>query len=164
MSDAARPLATRGCPRSWGAWSGLRSMTVVALVALCATTATSLPPSLRSEGDLEQASELFMSNAVAGDLGAAYRAIAPYRPRRAQVPLDDVESRRQSIRKRLGLSLGFERLAAERVGARLVRTTYLERFDSGALVWRFLFYRADASWQLMSLERSEDLGDLFRGD
>ena len=139
-------------------------MAVFALVALSATTATGLPPSLRSQVDLEQASELFLSNVVAGDVGAAYRAIAPYRSGGAQVPLSDAESQRQSVRKRLGLSLGFDRLALEPAGARLVRITYLERFDAGALVWRFLFYRADASWQLMSLERSEDLGDLFRRD
>jgi hypothetical protein len=59
------------------------------------------------------------------------------------------------------LSLGYELVASETVGERVRRIVALERFDKGALVWRFLFYRADTSWQLVDVSESADLGTLF---
>ena len=47
------------------------------------------------------------------------------------------------------------------LGERVLRIRHLERFDKGALVWRFLFYRADRAWLLVELSQTDDLGALF---
>lgn len=142
-------------------WLGGMAATLLVLVP---AAAFALPASLRSEADLEQVAETFMSNVVAHDLRAAYRAAAPFWPAASQhlaALISAAESRRKDLRKTLGLSLGYERLALERVGDRLVRLSYLERFDAGGRLWRFLFYRADTAWQLLELEESDDLSGLF---
>jgi len=108
-----------------------------------------------------------MSSVVANDLRAAYGAVAPYWSRASRPLVESIaaaRSRREGLRKRLGLSLGYERLALERAGSRLVRLTYLERFDAGGQLWRFLFYRADASWQLIELQESDDWSAVFAPD
>ena len=49
----------------------------------------------------------------------------------------------------------------ERAGERVIRVTRLERFDEGAVAWRFIFYRAESVWQVVDVASNEDLGVLF---
>ena len=105
-----------------------------------------------------------MRNLVANDVRAAYRLAArfwPLAPSKLSSLIEDGVARRRDLRKTLGLSLGYELVASEEAGERVVRISHIERFDNGAVVWRFLFYRADTSWQLVGLQETEDLSVLF---
>lgn len=122
------------------------------------------PQSLRSESDLNDVADAFMRDMVGGQVGSAYRGLARYWPLmgpQLSKLVADATVERRALRKTLGLSLGSEPVGMERVGERVVRLTRLERFDDGALVWRFIFYRPNTAWQLVDVESSSDLRTLF---
>ena len=136
---------------------------IAAAVAL-APPASAVPASLRSAEDVLDLAETFMRNMVASNVKGAYRVAAPFWPLGMSglaKRISEAESHRKALRKTIGLSLGSELVASEEAGERVIRISHLERFDEGALIWRFLFYRADMSWQLVSLSQTEDLGVLF---
>lgn len=142
----------------------IRTYAAVGLALLIATPASPLPSSLRSAGDLGDLAEAFMRNLVENDVQAAYRLAArfwPLAPAEIASLIQDAAARRKDRRKTLGLSLGYELVARQEAGERVSRISYIERFDNGAVVWRFLFYRADTSWQLVDLRETEDLSVLF---
>lgn len=136
------------------------SLFVFALPALAAAA----PQSLRSESDLNDVVDSFMEEMVAGQVGSAYRGVARYWPRVGSelgTLVAETTIERRELRKTIGLSLGSEPVAIERAAERVVRVTRLERFDDGALVWRFIFYRPNFAWQLVDVESSADLRTLF---
>jgi hypothetical protein len=142
----------------------INACAAIALALLIATPASPVPSSLRSESDLSDLTETFLRNLVANDVKGAYRLAARFwslSPAELASRINEGASRRADLRKTLGLSLGYELVASETVGERVRRIVALERFDKGALVWRFLFYRADTSWQLVDVSESADLGTLF---
>jgi len=147
-----------------GVHRAIHAWAAVALALLIATPASPLPSSLRSASDLSDFTDAFMRNLVANDVRAAYRLAARFwslRPAKLASLLEEAVARRKELRKTLGLSLGSERVASDEAGERVVRISHIERFDKGAVVWRFLFYRADTSWQLVGLQETEDLSVLF---
>jgi hypothetical protein len=135
-------------------------------VLLIAAPALPVPASLRSEDDVADLAETFMQSVVSNDVRGAYRLVSRYWPIGAAKLAERIEegvARRATLRSQLGLSLGHELLGSEAAGERVLRIRHLERFDKGALVWRFVFYRAEASWQLVELSETDDLNALFRG-
>jgi len=137
---------------------------VLLLAVLTATSAAAVPASLRSKEDAADLVDTFMANLTAGDAKGAYRLAGKHR----QMPasefgawMSEGEKRRLELRRSFGLSLGFERVANEQVGERVLRISQLERFDKGALVWRFVFYRAENTWKLVSVTEESDLNTLF---
>ena len=147
-----------------GVHRAIRACAAVGLALLIATPASPVPSSLRSQSDLSDLTDAFMRNLVANDVRAAYRLAArfwPLAPSKLASLIEDGVARRKDLRKTLGLSLGYELVASEEAGERVVRISHIERFDNGAVVWRFLFYRADTSWQLVGLQETEDLSILF---
>lgn len=145
---------------------GTAALLLASLIALSAGPAAALPVSLRSESDLTDLVERVLDNVSAGDVKGSLRLAGRYRP---MLPgelatwIGEVEERRRELRKKLGLSLGHEHLASEPAGERVLRISHLERFDKGAVVWRFVFYRADGSWQLVDVTDTTDLQTLFGG-
>jgi hypothetical protein len=139
---------------------------VAALGALVASPIHAVPSSLRSEEDVVDLTEAFLAAIVASDVKGAYRLAAehwPLAPSELATRVEEAEERRRELRKTLGLSLGSELQARESAGERVVRVTHLERFDKGAVVWRFVFYRADRAWALVELSDTADLSVLFDG-
>ena len=152
---------------------GIRTAARAALALACAASigfaaspATALPQSLRSDEDLRDVAEAFLSAMVANEIAEAYRSVGRYWSEGGSelaAQIAGAETERKRLRATIGLSLGWERVRRDEAAKRVVRLVYLERFDEGAVVWQLVFYRADASWQLVSLESSQDLGLLFDG-
>jgi hypothetical protein len=141
-------------------------LVVVALVSLVASPIDAVPSSLRSEDDVVDLAEAFLGSIVAGDVKGAFRLAALHWPLSAPelaTRIEEAEERRRELRKTLGLSLGHELRSRESAGDRVVRVTHLERFDKGAVVWRFVFYRADRAWALVDVSETSDLSVLFDG-
>lgn len=141
-----------------------RWLCVSLFVLVLPVLAVAAPQSLRSESDLNDVVDSFMADMVAGQVGSAYRGVARYWPRVGSelgTLVAETTMERRALRKTIGLSLGSEPVATERAAERVVRVTHLERFDDGALVWRFIFYRANFAWQLVDVESSADLRTLF---
>lgn len=108
--------------------------------------------------------DLFMRDITSGQVTSAYRGLIRYSanamPGSGGI-VSETTQRRRELRKTIGLSIGFDPVGVEYATERVARVTRLERFDDGALVWRFLFYRADAAWQVVGVAFSEDLDVLF---
>ena len=141
-----------------------RVLVLVLVAALAPAPARALPQSLRSVEDVTDVAEAFMTALVANQLPEAYRTVARYWPdasARLAGLIAAAEERRKELRKTIGLSLGYEAVRRETAGERVLRLTYLERFDEGGLVWQLVFYRADAAWQLVALTETDDLQTLF---
>lgn len=138
--------------------------TVVAIATALPLIANAAPKNLRTDEDINDVVDGFMSDMVAGQVSSAYRGLAGYSPDLAPKlvsVISEATQQRRELRKRIGLSLGAEAVGLERAGERVVRVTRLERFDEGALAWRLIFYRADSVWQVVDVSFSEDLGVLF---
>lgn len=140
--------------------------TVAALLLFltAASTAVAAPPSLRSEADMNDVVDSFMRDITSGQVASAYRGLIRYStsamPASGEV-VSEATQRRRELRKTIGFSIGFDPVGVEYASERVARVTRLERFDDGALVWRFLFYRADAAWQVVDVAFSGELGVLF---
>lgn len=69
---------------------------------------------------------------------------------------------RQNSLSQLGKPLSeLELVRTEAIGQSLFRISYLERFEKGAMVWKFVFYRTPDGWKwqnLTSNEWSKELG------
>jgi hypothetical protein len=142
------------------------TLVVMVMGSLVAAPIHAVPSSLRSEEDVVDLAEAFLESMVASDVKGAYRLAALYWPLPASelaTRIEEAEERRRELRKTLGLSLGHELRARESAGERVVRVTHLERFDKGAVVWRFVFYRADRAWSLVDVTDTSDLSVLFDG-
>jgi len=136
----------------------------IVAMSLSAAAAHALPQSLRSREDLRDVAETFLGAMVSNQVADAYRSVGRYWAKGAgdlAAEMATVERERKELRAAIGLSLGFEAVSADEAGKRVVRLTYLERFDDGAIVWRFVFYRADAAWALLAVERTRDVRALF---
>ena len=136
---------------------------VVGLVAP-ATEALAVAPSLRSEDDTKDLVATVLDQLVAGQVKDAFRRLSQYwtlPPSELAERIVEAGSERSALRRRLGLSLGWESLSFERAGERVIRIRSLERFERGALVWRFVFYRADTVWVIDSVRSSSDLEAAF---
>ena len=129
-----------------------------------ASTAVAAPPSLRSEADMNDVVDSFMRDITSGQVASAYRGLIRYSTSAMRDPgevISETAQRRRELRTTIGLSIGFDPVGVEYASERVARVTRLERFDDGALVWRFLFYRADAAWQVVDVAFNGDLGVLF---
>lgn len=62
----------------------------------------------------------------------------------------------------LGKSLGeVEAVRTEVVGKSLVRFVYLDKYERGAMVWRFTLYRTDGGWKWRDVNVTGDLMNNF---
>jgi len=165
MSLLTLARSNRRSPRSRRALARVAvAVTVAAALLLVGSSGLAVSGSLRSEQDVADLADTFMRNMVENDVKSAYRVVAQFWPLGMPTLAEQIaeqRARRTELRRTLGLSLGYEHVVSEAAGDRVTRITHLERFDNGALVWRFVFYRADTSWQLVGLSTSEDLGVLF---
>ncbi|MDQ7743357.1 hypothetical protein [Hydrogenophaga pseudoflava] len=62
---------------------------------------------------------------------------------------------------RFGASLGHEFIEEKRVGASLVRLTYIHKFDVHATRWYFFGYRGKDGWAINTFRFDDKVQDMF---
>lgn len=105
-------------------------------------------------------SDQVMRKASGGDIRGAFELARPY----VVIPqsefdalLGQVELQLPMISGRFGKSIGYELLRNDTVGASLVQAVYIQKFEKHAMVWRFIFYKADTGWVLNSFKYVDDI-------
>jgi hypothetical protein len=69
---------------------------------------------------------------------------------------------REMVGEQYGPAAGVEFVFEQRLGASLLRLTYLEKRTRHPFVWTFLFYSADGeSWRLNGINWSDKVQELF---
>lgn len=106
-----------------------------------------------------------MSSIVNGDESSVIEAIS------GVSALDRVElqrycggmlSMRARARERLGGSLGWEIIGAQKSGDSLIRVLCLDKMRYGGISWSFSFYKGEQGW-FLSLLSADDAGKIWSG-
>ena len=105
-----------------------------------------------------------MKRMVAGDLRSGFELIKPY----SVVPPAEIDAtagqaliQQPMLEARFGRSLGYELLRNDTVGDALVQLVYLHRFETHAMVWRFILYRGAEGWSVNSFKYVDDITAAF---
>ena len=70
-------------------------------------------------------------------------------------------AQRAAITERYGISLGYEFVKEDRVKSFLSRYVFVEKFESEAIRWIFIFYKPKNKWMLRQFYWDDRIPELF---
>lgn len=118
-------------------------------------------------GDLnkvEAASDLFMSQIMAGEVSSAFSLISAYL---AVEPTAFAESGKKAelalnqLNTKMGKPLSYSLLKKQSVGEHFHKLTYLLKYQSVAIVWEINYYQPSEGWKLIDINSNTNINDLF---
>lgn len=139
-------------------------LSFVCFIFCAAAAATVHADTLKSEADARQLADKVMAAAGQGRTDDAYAVMTPYALTdvntldRARV---SARTSRMQLEQVIGNSVGYEFIRSEKVGASLLKLTYIEKAEKQALPWQFIFYKTPAGWALSAFSNSDDVDVLF---
>lgn len=125
---------------------------------------TAQADTLKSETEVRALADKVMAQAGAGRTDDAYGALSPYALvdiRTLEAARSSARSSRMAIEARLGSSVGYEFIRAEKLGDSLIKLSYIEKTERQAVPWQFIFYKTPAGWGLASLANGAAIDSLF---
>lgn len=76
--------------------------------------------------------------------------------------VEQIRQQKPAVASRFGESLDYELLRNDTIGGSLTRLVFLHRFERGAMIWLFTWYRGDNGWVLTNVRFADDVNLLFR--
>ena len=69
---------------------------------------------------------------------------------------------RNSLKKVIGESFGYEFISEDRLGNSLIRLKYLEKAERGGIFWEFYYYKGKDGWFLSSFKWNDNIQQFFK--
>ncbi len=118
--------------------------------------------SLEKEFVLREMLDAFFGSVQAGELETAFKELLKdSKIGQSKALVDNLITKTKRIGDTFGKMEGWEMIRAERVGARLIRISYLGYPEDLPLRWQFYCYRGRDKWQIVDISVSDNLGELF---
>lgn len=128
----------------------------------------SIPKSVRALPDASTAvalSDTIVKAIVAGRAEEALETAKPYSSApdaQFNAMIEQVKQQWSGVASRFGGSLDYELVRNDTIGDSLTRTVFMHRFERGAIIWLFSWYRGTDGWVLINLRFADDATLLFR--
>ncbi len=137
------------------------------LILLVSFTSPLQAKPLESKAKIDQASDLFMTQIVKGDVEAAYSMISAYLGvnfeqfnARAEKVVNDMAQ----LEKSIGKPLSYDILRKQAVKDHFYKISYLLKYESAALIWELNYYQPELGWHLVDVSFNADINALFGYD
>ncbi len=119
---------------------------------------------LKDTARIDQVSDHFMSQIVAGKTGDAYALMSAY----VGVNLEAFNERGEQVKtsmKKLSESVGqplsYALVKRQNVEEHFYKLTYLLKYQTAALIWELNYYQPDTGWYLVDVNFNVDINKLF---
>ena len=137
----------------------------IMVVSLFATSNQVLAKPLSDKAKVDQVSEQFMTQILAGEIEQAYSQLSAYLGvspeqfnERSKKIVQDMAKLEQSV----GKPLAFAKLKQQSVDEHFYKITYLLKFQTAALIWELNYYQPEQGWKLVDVSFNTDINALFK--
>ena len=137
---------------------------LLALLLFCPANVFAQQQVASSNEALRRVLDQSMESFAKGQIKQGYSSISLYSSLPSadlQVALEDILNQQPGILRRFGARLGYQFLRSESAGDKVIRWTYLERFEKSAITWNFIGYHGRAGWMISGVTWSGQLERLF---
>ncbi|MCP5161514.1 MAG: hypothetical protein H7A00_07580 [Hahellaceae bacterium] len=143
----------------------LKSLSLSALLALSTFTSDLYAETIAGTPEVTKLSEQFMKKIQEGNTLGAYSSMTRF----LGVDAGQFDQFGQTandymskVHKQIGAPLSFDLLSSEAIKQHFYRQTYLLKYPQAALVWRLTYYNASQGWQLVGIDYSTDIEQLYK--
>jgi hypothetical protein len=139
-------------------------MKLLLAVILFASTAVAQGATLDSEEAASKLVDHVMAKIGSGDVEGGFFLMKPFflfPEAELDLMLGQVKLQLVSIQGRIGKSIGSEFIHEKTLGKSLFHTIYLQKFEKGAIRWRFLFYGVNGKWSVSTVAFDDKVHLLF---
>jgi hypothetical protein len=142
----------------------MRTMAVVLLASLLATSALADQKGLETMVQMRAVTDQIMTKVGTGDLEGGLGLMQPL----TVIPTSEFEAAVGQVKlqapmyaQRFGPQTGSEFIKEDKVGDSLVRLTYIAKFEHHAMRWQFYCYHARAGWVIDTFRFDDQIQALF---
>ncbi|QSP94934.1 hypothetical protein LPB19_00460 [Marinobacter salinisoli] len=142
------------------------NLPLICLLCLLVAGPANAEQELPGRDDIRQQTGAFMDMVASGRILPAYQSLRPYLGVSADAydqSGKEAAAYFQKVRNTAGDPVGASRVKAEVIADDFTRETWLQKFETAAIAWRFTFYQpAGSGWRLVGVSYSTDLEELYQ--
>ena len=127
-------------------------------------SASALAKDLPDTKKVDQVSDFFMGQLVAGEIESGYSLMSAYLGVDINAFLEKGKKAEADIRQlqqSIGKPLSYALLKQESVGEHFYKLSYLLKYPAAALVWEINYYQPEQGWKLVDISFNGDINALF---
>lgn len=138
---------------------------LLVFIVFSAVAVSTFADTLKTEKEAKQLAEKVMELVAKGDVAAAFNALKPF----AAISENELQgmalqskAQRDQYGARFGNSVGYELVCERKLGTSLQQFVFIEKTETHALPWMFVFYKSPTGWMLNSFTWSDQLSNAFQ--